>query len=337
MKGVVKYIYLVPTFFLTGCFTASTFDMEGLQPAEITISPSVSTLSVLARMDLDTVYKTGSVQKAGKNAFELDSLLAKEAVVGCVDALLESPRYKVFDPVITRSLTGDYTNPGRLIPWPILLSTAGNPPVDGVLALESYFLSDTLILRNEDGWSYIEQQTRVNTTWRLYQLDQLASYDFTCKQTLTWDRGSDPEEIKSSRIQKEIFKESMYKTGQEAARKIAPFWSKLYRIYFPFGNEDFTKAASFLREGNWRDAASIWNRYVNSKNRFTSSKARFNMAVAAEMAGNPSLAMDWLKKSAESGMLPYYVEYYGNDLQKRAKIKSTLDNQMVNPTDKKKP
>jgi len=329
MRGIIKYIALVPLILLSSCYSASKFDMEGLEPAEITISPSIKTLTLVSRTDLDSAYKAGFLQKGARQVFEQDSTFAKEAVVGCVDGLLDGPRFQVYDPVIRRTLSGDYTDSGRLLPWPLIRKIAGNPPVDGVLALESYAIRDTMVLRNEEGWSYIEQITKVRTYWRLYQLEQLATYDFTFNQTYTWDRGSDPDQIKSSAIQKDIYRESMYKAGQEAARKLAPYWTELERVYFPYGNEDFIRAAKFLRDGNWREAASLWGNYVNAKSSVTAAKARFNMAVASEMGGNLDMATEWLKRSSEKGMDPYFTGLYEKELKKSAARKANLDKQMV--------
>jgi hypothetical protein len=200
--------------------------------------------------------------------------------------------------------------------------------VDGVLSLEDYVITDTMLLRSNEGWQYVEEVTRVKTSWRLYQLDQLASYDFTFNQNYSWDRGSDPEEIKSTRIQNEIYKETMYRAGQEAAQKIAPYWKDLERVYFPYGNEDFAIAAKFMRDGNWREAAAIWGTYVNSKNKVTAAKAMFNMAICSEMAGNLEMAREWLKRSADKGMDPYFIGSYENELKKSAARKLKLDKQM---------
>jgi len=329
MKEAWKFSFLLSLMALSGCYPAFVFQMEGLEPAKISIPASVTSITVFSRIDIDSTSKPARIESAGKMNFTLDSLMAKEAVLGCVDELIKSPRFEVYDPMVKRNLAGDFTNPARPLPWNIIGEIVGDPPLDAALALESCCYRDTVISLVRDGWKTYSFLQILSTYWRLYELknNQFTEYQFT--DTLTYELWEVEEMIQSSPFDHFMVIEGMYETGKKTAHKIAPYWIQLERAYFPYGPHDFHKGARYMREGNWAEAAGIWDLYVDSRNSVEAAKACYNMAVTCELAGEISLALEWLAKSGQKGMHPYYINEYRKELVIRAEKNKLLDLQML--------
>lgn len=329
MKRLPGWIVLAGILSLSGCYPAFVFEMEGLQPAELTVSPSITSIAVISRMDLDSLRKAEMNQPGKKSTFARDSSIAKQGVVGCVDEMLESPRFEVFDPVIRRNLIGEFTNPARPLPWTTIGEVAGDPPLDAVLSLESFSYSDTVIISVAEYWVNHTYRLLCRTHWRLYDLQTLQRKDAVFTDTTTIDLGQDAGLTLSSSEKTEMIKDRMYWAGRNTGRRFAPYWTELDRVYFPYGPGDFYKGARYMREGNWTEAAAIWDLFMGIRNKTAMSKACFNMAVTCELAGEMQLAKEWLDKSEKLGMPEYYVQEYAKQLKDRTEKMKILDQQMT--------
>jgi hypothetical protein len=67
---------------------------------------------------------------------------------------------------------------------------------------------------------------------------------------------------------------------------------------------------------------------MDIKNKTAKSKACFNMAVTCELAGEMTLAKEWLDKSQKLGMPEYYIQEYAKQLKERTDKMQILDQQM---------
>jgi hypothetical protein len=328
MKQLFGIIALAGLLLLHGCYPAFVFEMEGLEPAELTVPPSISTITVLSRVDLDSIYKAERIKLGKKSTFISDSSIAKSGVNGCVDELIESPRFEVYDPIIKRNLIGEFSNPIRPLPWLNVREAAGDPPQDAVLSLESCEYRDTVISSVTDGWVSYSYLLICKTFWRLYDLDSYQTKDYLFTDTSGFDLGEASELIKSTVEKTALVEQCMYWAGRNTGRRLSPYWTELERIYFPYGPNDFWKGAKFMREGNWTEAGAIWNLYVGLKNKTAAAKACFNMAVTCELAGEMTVAQEWLDKSEQLGMPESYTREYRKQLKDRVKKVKLLDEQM---------
>ncbi len=329
MKRYLIFVFLVPLLIQTGCYPAFKLELDGLEPAEITIAPAIKSVSVLSRLDVDSLFKAGKLQSGKRTSFERDSLIAKQGVIGCVDALLASPRFEVYDPIIRRSLVGDFSDGSRLLPWNVIRAVAGIPPIDAVLSLEYSEFRDTVVARSADGWISYQLDIIVKTYWRIYRLAQYSVSDYLFTDTLHAYVGEDPNLIISSENKLSLLKQAMYLAGENTGRRLAPYWTDLDRIYFPFGNEELSLAAKYMRDGEWKAAAEILNRYAQVRRKPLAARACFNMAVTCEMAGNITLALEWLKESEKKGMDTYFITDYRAKLKERLPKTLKLDQQMA--------
>ena len=93
-------------------------------------------------------------------------------------------------------------------------------------------------------------------------------------------------------------------------------------------------AAVSLREGDWQEAGRLWkNLYDSLKKGKLKSRAAFNMALACEVQGMMSEAVDWIEKSKSCAAKGSEEEraalFYSTILQERAKDFQLLNLQMA--------
>lgn len=329
MKRFTRLPVFAILVLLSGCYAANLLELDGLKPAEVTVAASIQSLTVVSRCDLDSAYKV-SLESVGRiKDFERDSLLSKQVVLGCSDALVESPRFDLFNPVVRRSLIGNFSNPIEKIPWDMVRIIAGDPPKDAVLSLEIGVIKDTLINRVQEGWySYWQYNVIVKTFWRLYRLSDFQSIEFNFTDTVSFDIDS-PAEFSSSPDRKvDCIMNAMYESGGVTARRLAPWWTNFQRYYFAMGSQQFINGAKLLRVGKWQEAAEIWRPYTESSNKLVAAKACFNMSLTCEMANNIPAALEWLNTSEKLGMHEFYINDYLSKLLKRKSETVKLDEQM---------
>ncbi len=112
--------------------------------------------------------------------------------------------------------------------------------------------------------------------------------------------------------------------GSLVGAKILPNWVAVDRIYFRSNNHDMKAAEQALKKNDFVQAAEIWNKKTQCKNKRLAEKAIYNMALACEMDGKFSIALDWLNKyipAAKSGNKKYdaIFQQYINLLEQRKK------------------
>ncbi|MFA5816890.1 MAG: DUF6340 family protein [Bacteroidales bacterium] len=329
MKRFARLPVFAILVLLSGCYSANMLELDGLKPAEVTISASIQSLTVVSRCDLDSAYKV-SLESLGRiKDFDRDSIMAKQVVLGCSDALVESPRFDLFNPVVRRILVGDFSDPSRRIPWDIVRIIAGDPQRDAVLSLEIGVITDTIKYSLQDEWlSTYQYYVVVKTLWRLYRLTDFQSKEFNFADTVAFDIDS-PSEFTSSPDQRlECIRNAMYEAGVQTAKRLAPWWTNFQRYYFAIGPLDFLTGAGYLRDGKWQEAAEIWRPFTESQQKRIAAKACFNMSLTCEMANNIPAALEWLKQSEKLGMHEFYIKDYQSKLEKRKAETDKLDEQM---------
>jgi len=328
MKGLLRLPVFAIFLLLTGCYTAGLLELDGLKPAEVTIRPAVKSLVVVSRCDLDSTFKTSLYESGNNNVFLRDSLLSKQVVLGCSDALLESPRFGLFNPIIHRSLISEYSFNVPKIPWSKAREIAGDPPTDAVLSLEMASINDTLKKSYQDGWMIDQYLVFVKTFWRMYNLGDFQTTDFSFVDTISFDIESPGEFVASPSARLKCIEDAMYASGSMAARRFAPWWTTFDRYYFPLGPVGFSKGAGYLEKAEVTKAAEVWRPFTDARQKKTAAKACFNMALTCEMANNIPVALEWLQKSAKLGIPAYYYNGYRSILTKRLAETQKLNEQL---------
>ncbi len=348
MINKIKYCLIVGiSVLLSSCYTVSTIETEVLNPAEKSFPYDVYNVGVLSRMDVTLKSNTGKINKETKFAFERDSMILNNAIIGLLDGLAESPRFEVFAMNPPRVLGGDRSDLNNELSWGLLESLAQKDSLDMIISLTAANFEDTVWRRkdlNNDNFPLIfrgesDLLKEINNSgyneayimfphlyWRIYDLRNKSIEKFVQVDTLFYTPGPN-NGYPSSRAIINYLYENLGDAGYKYSKILAPYWTTEGRAWYPVGDSYFLEAAEMANNGNWTDASKIWRKYAYSKNSKTASKASLNMAVASEMLDKIDIAIEWAKRSKELG-LKYYPENYLKTLIKRQKERVLLDSQM---------
>ncbi len=89
-----------------------------------------------------------------------------------------------------------------------------------------------------------------------------------------------------------------YLAGADYLSRIAPHWKEDYRLYYQTGSDELYRIAQNLEyDGNWEIASMKWKDQTDDVDDKVVYRSLYNLAVAAEMLGNPREAREWLLKA----------------------------------------
>ena len=164
--------------------------------------------------------------------------------------------------------------------------------------------------------------------WRLYDGRERVILDqFTVEEDFQISaRGESEEEARQNlNSQTEISEHFGFDAGVSYGMRIAPVFVEISRTFYKtvkgVAREKMEQAARYAEANDWLKAATIWQPLASHPpNAETGGRCAYNMAVANEVQGKLTTALDWAKRS--------YAEY-GN---KKAKsylrtLEQRLDDQ----------
>jgi len=305
MKSNSIYIIIILTFFLAGCITSTHIEITVLKPAEISLPPSVGTLGIIDRSIFnppDTLLAQKIDEEADEDWFKDSEIVAKESIAGFAAVIDDSPRfdYKIIE---SKELeVDDFSNELDFLEWEQIINLCIEQEVDAMVTLRRVDSYDPYFLLGENTFSFSYAYfTYIHNSWRIYNplsmkiIDEFEYVDTTYSEVdenifkYIFSDGSPDRESK--------VKNASYWAGIQYGVRITPLWEDVYRKYFRWGNEKSKKAAIFIDNGNWLDAAIIWNTETENKNKKIASKACYNMALASEVMDNLKMAEYWAERS----------------------------------------
>jgi hypothetical protein len=86
--------------------------------------------------------------------------------------------------------------------------------------------------------------------------------------------------------------------GSNYAKHIQPSWTLVYRDIMTSGSSELKKAAKSALKNDWEGAATIWQKYAESKNKRNKIIALFNLALASEINGDVDQALKLTNQAA---------------------------------------
>ncbi len=348
MTGKIKYCLIVGiSTLLSACYTVSTIETEVLNPAEKAFPSDIYNVGVLSRMDVTLKNYSDKIDKETKIAFERDSMILNNAIVGLLDGLAESPRFEAFAIKPPRVLGGERSDLSNELSWGLIESLAQKDGLDMIISLTAANFEDTvwrrkdrnnenlpLIFRGDSDFlkeitssGYSEAYIMFpHLYWRIYDLRNKTVEKFVQIDTLYYPPGPN-DGYPSGKVIINYLYENLGDAGYKYSKIIAPYWTTEGRAWYPVGDIYFIEAGELAENGNWAEASEIWRKFAYSENRKLAAKASFNMAVASEMLDKIDLAIEWAQRAEDLG-LDYYPKYYLKTLKKRQKQRALLDSQM---------
>ena len=324
----IPVIFIMLALILQNCTPQlKTLTIETIEPSTINFPKNFNKIAF--------VNFESDINNDGTIDTMLYELITNEMALGFRDAIYSAANIDTADFLYDKDFPDKkdyYTN--STINWRYLENISGHSKADIFIMLDSLNLtmeSDQFSIGTYDAREYyIYRELAIKAYWKVFDLvkkEQLDSYIYS--DTLFWSGTS----YSINRLKEELpsversIRETTYFSAFDYANRIFTRWQKESRQYFITGNKDFEKAAEFVEQNNWIEAAELWDKYLNDTDREIASRANFNMAVASEILGKLDLA---LKYAAQSYKIKNKsrTKYYIQILQTRIKEVEQLQNQL---------
>ncbi len=333
----------VSALLLISCKT-SYISVDVLKPARIDVPTEIKSVAVINRSLPAKEERAMNIIEgviSGEGIFN-DRLGSEKCVVGVVELLNNSPRFKAVLPgdIDLRGTGTDRFPPA--LEWNIISDISNRYNAEAVIVLET-FDSDSHTnydrheyTREEDGKKvrhveYIaEVNMQIEAGWRIYYTDrELIVDENVYVDHISWDaRGPTREAAKRNLPSKgRIIEDAGFFAGQQYAARISPVWIRVSRSFYSKGSEELERASRYAKQSNWDEAAEIWKNTVNSGDPKIAGYAAFNLALSYEMNGDLNTALEWAEKS-------YYdfnnkkARSYINTIKSRIADERRLDKQL---------
>ena len=267
--------------------------LEVLEAAAVTVPAHIRTLAVVNRY----LPKEGGGLKIAKkieawNSGELygqDRRGSEAGVQGLVDALRGLERFGVVRPALQLEGSGM-----AFLPDPLerdtVQSICADHEADGLVTLEAF--------DSAAGWKTGEPEgagsdaeprgrVRVTTGWRMYDCET----GFIVDEYHDRDTGYTPDDQEGTVEAMRLSLAAAY------ARRIAPHWIVVDRLYFGKGCPDLKRAAKLAKRGDWDGAEALWRKAARQGDPEICGRAAHNLALAHERRGELEEALEWARKA----------------------------------------
>lgn len=346
MKSIFRasaYLLILP-FVFTSCSTAS-LQMQILKPATINVPAEIKQVGIINR----------SLPEKGQGAMNvLEGLVtgesigadregSQECMRGLAAGLNANPRFTavLIEGVEFRG-TGTRQWP-EFLDWKQVEELCERFRVDAIVALET-FDSDVELRKSSADVErtidkkkvivkeyYADLRMIVRSGWTIYKPQGRQIIDRNSfNDEMRWSESGDtPDEVLGKLPSKRrSINESGYYSGRQYGVRISPTWVNENRSYFRKANDDFKIASKYVKQDRWNDAIAIWKKYTLNPDPKVAGRAAYNMALASEVEGNLSLALEWANRAWQQHGLKK-ARHYTDLLNMRIREQERLDQQMA--------
>lgn len=264
MKNVFSILAIVGVVVLfSACTTVQYFSFERLQPAEINFPEQVRSVGVV-----NCVPPTnGGDGKVAAEAFAHEIAAADyfNQVVIC-DSALQS-----IDGIQTDSLI-------QALGVDMLFTIE---QVEVELEKGSYYLSEVMAnVPVVDG--IVTPLVRAYVAGRGNPLFSISKQDTIC-----W-------ELRQNLTEELIIKEASEYAAKLPMQYLLPYWKEVERYYFDGANVEMRDAGIYVREGNWDNAAVLWQQLYDTRKGKVKMRAAYNLALYHELQDDFNKALEYL-------------------------------------------
>ncbi len=300
-------------FLLSGCGT-SYYYAEFIQPSKVYVPAKVYRLGVVNRA---VTAQTDAVIYTQGIPFESIRGLPLKAVDKTIQELIKNNEVLSRFDLITFSLPPRFMGGKQFMSEQLSIeqvdSICRTLNLDGFASIDGAELSirtkgEVQVVNVTDDFGQIvrvpefnnESQITYSIGWRLYDNNYKVltdTYQETYQRIFTSVAYSESEALQMG-IDNLTMSQVAYLAGADYYTRIAPHWKEDFRLYYQTGSEAMYRIAQNLEyDGNWEEAARKWKDLTDYFDDKVAFRAQYNLAVAAEMMGNPREAREWLLKA----------------------------------------
>ncbi|NEW82587.1 MAG: hypothetical protein GZ094_09515 [Mariniphaga sp.] len=341
MRIIIRFMsVLFAGLILSSCIITQSVSIDQMEPGKVSLPSPIRKVALISRnfkFSVDTLAKYYNADFRLRKGTMADNLLIDSiAVTKSMDslrkALLESGRFDevfVYPFNAIKPHTGDKEMPLSSV---FIQSLCTESETDAVISLEmlSYFYS-----RHGSSGREIQAEANVKVTaiWSVYMPKSEMPIDrFTHSEVIRW--GENPNNSSQKyRLpgRKEAIAIACGTAAKNYGKRIVPYWAESSRVIIGLNGSDWERALSFAEKNEWKGAAQIWEKYLESSQKRIAGIAALNYAVAQEMLGNPDQANLWSAKSVsllQNGETGRIARNYAGQLYQR-KLKADQLNTLL--------
>jgi hypothetical protein len=294
------------------------FKAEIPQTPLFKISDSIQSFTILNRSltpefinyNNDSLQISFYKQNFAVNKIVLDSLVSDSIIKTLGDILFNSDRFDIVIPVdrnIYRLLPFNQTP--EPLSWNYVQSICDQFQTDALIVLENVAMRTVtnfqtqkeLIDLSYEKTYYASIDFYSRAHWRIYdpKMKQIIVDYKMNEDTLFWD--SYETNLQTTFKKLPSIKEAATQTGVKIAQDfgaiISPNWTEENRYYYVLNDPGIDESVKFAANGDWNSALQNWLKFTEAGNSIKRSKILLNLALAYEMTGDLSSAINMAKES----------------------------------------
>ncbi len=344
IKTSTLAVTLALALWTVGCGPAVTLRM--LEPAAVTVPPHVETVALVDRSRPSNAGEgiLGVIEGVFTGeAIGVDTEGRAQALQGLASGLANSPRFRVVKTITSRDeVESSLFDEG--LGWAAASALCEQVGCQGIVALEAFDSDsrvDTSVERerykdDEGDWHsravhVAQRETHVLVAWRLYDVagTQVVDDMRDHARDETWEaKGkSEGDARRDLPSQYDTVRQLAFESGEIYAARIAPTWILVRRSYFGGGDDRLKQAKIHVKADDWPAAREIWLGMAEDPDLKLRGKAEFNLALAAEVEGLLTRAVEWGRLAAEH-FPKAKVRGYLYNLERRVAAQEVLREQL---------
>ncbi|HZK93222.1 MAG TPA: DUF6340 family protein [Prolixibacteraceae bacterium] len=343
MKIFNKYQWILYVgMILSSCITTQSVPIDQMEPGKVNLPSTVRKVALISRnfkFSMDTLakyYNSDFRLKKGSMTENLmiDSIAVTKSMDSLRKALLESGRFEEVFVYPSNAIKPHIADKELPFSTSFIQSLCTESETDAVISLEmlSFFYSR----HNGSSGREIQPEANVKVTaiWSVYTPKSDGPIDrFTHSEVIRWS-DKDPK-VNSLNYKlpgrKEAISIACGVAAKNYSKRIVPYWAESSRIIIGLNGLDWEKAMYYAEKSEWKKAAQIWKKYLETPQTRVAGVAALNYAVAQEMLGDPDQASAWSAKSVsllKSGETGRIARDYAGQLYQR-KLKAVQLNSLL--------
>jgi hypothetical protein len=310
--GILVFLSLL----VSSCAVTNELTIPITNPAPVTVPSNIQTIGILDRSlpskknaATDKIDKILSAE--GKN---LDKEGAHQAVTGLNDELSTNSRFTKVKAIEN----DDIRSPGMgvypaALPWETVERLCAENEVDALFTLSFYDtdavidyqvvpvkLSGPLGIKIDALEHHATITTLIKTGWRIYDPTNKYIIDQYARDNTVISKGvgiNPAKAVEAVLNRKEGVLQISNDLGHSYGLRLLAYNTRVRRIYFIKGTNNFEIAMRRARTGDWDGAADLWEKEVDNTDGKIAGRACYNMAIINEINGNLQAAIDWASKA----------------------------------------
>lgn len=345
----MRFGYLLSILFtgvLSGCVTYSSYQMDVLRPATITIPPHVKSVMVIDNsyptLDSVEVDITTNISYVSHIPVVFDS----SSSIAMKQLVAELNMRQFFDTVYLapETLNGKFGYRHKPFSFPQLHTNADSLKVDGVVVFNNYTYHPALNYSHliENDYFMCNQSVRFVVDWVFVDLIENRVIDqYVHVDTLYWKgvSGDYSYPVIGVPTLTDAIAETAEYMGFYHADRLTPYGENVSRYFYTYGAGYYPEADACVEQNQWAKAEKVWFFIYKNAKGIRKAQLAHNIALAKEVQSQFDDAARWAhhswqlfsdRSSSQSATAKKEKEYY-LELIKRIDDAKKLGLQYGNP------